>query len=114
MRRSIEALPSAVTAACRRVARDTSNRVADLARQRVRVRTGALKRSIRVSEDEANRAFRVSVGDIDGPPIALFLEYGTEHMEARPFFGPALEIGGRTYQRDLEAATEQAAKQTFG
>lgn len=108
MRRSIEALPAAVQAAARRVARDTSNRTADLARQRVPVRTGLLKSSIVVTEED--RQFRISVGRLDGPPIAVFLEYGTEHITARPFFGPALELATRTYERDLSAATEQAAK----
>jgi HK97 gp10 family phage protein len=114
MRRAIDVLPSAVQAAGRRVAAQVANRTADVARQRVAVRTGDLKSTIAVTEDAERRQFRVSVGRLTGPPIALFLEHGTEHMDARPFFGPALQIAGQTYQRDLEAATEQAAKQAFG
>ncbi len=112
MRAAIQKLPAAVTAACRRVSRDTSHRIADNARRRIRVRTGATKLTIAVHEHPEQREYRVSVGADTGPPIAVFLEYGTEHMPAKPFFRAALEQEVHAHQRDLEVATETAARQT--
>ena len=110
MRAAVERLPEAVAQAARRVARDTAQKIATNARRRVRVRTGDLKSTITVTEESAERAYRVSVGRLTGPPIAMFLEYGTERMDAQPFFQPALEEERAAYQRDLDAATAGAAR----
>lgn len=110
----VEKLPAAVTAAARNVARRTALAVAAGARLRVRVRSGAMQRSIRVDPDEQHRQYKVTAGNIDGPPIALFLELGTVHMSAKPFMGPALEAERGNYERDLERETAAAARQVLG
>ena len=110
LRAEVERLPDAVVQAARRVARDTAQKVATNARRRVPVRTGDLKGTIVVTEESAGRAYRISVGRMDGPPIAMFLEYGTERMDAKPFFGPSLEDERAAYMRDLDAATATAAR----
>lgn len=113
MRQAIARLPEAVTAAARRVARNTALRVAAGARARVRVLTGDLQRSITVRPDEANKRYMVTAGRIDGPPIALFLEAGTVKMTAKPFMGPALEAERGSYLSQLASETAKAAEQAF-
>ena len=109
MQSAIQKLPAAVTAAARNVARATALRVAAGARLRVRVRSGVLQRSIRVSPDTAQKQYVISAGLLEGPPIALFLEHGTIHMRAMPFMGPALNAERANYLRDLERETAKAA-----
>lgn len=56
-------------------------RIAEEARRRVRVKTGETRDSIEVTDD-----------GVEAGSAAPFLEFGTRHMPAYPFLGPAVEV----------------------
>lgn len=57
------------------------------------IRSGDLKRSIRTEKVSFGR-HRVVVG----APYGAYVEYGTRHMAARPFFRPAVEEQKRLFK----------------
>lgn len=74
-------------------------------------RTGALKRSIRISDrGEAGRVGVVGVAiEADttaetGRSYAGFVEFGTSRMKAQPFMRPALRKYAKAYRADLVTA----------
>ena len=88
---------------------ETTRAVRDGARQRVRVRTGRLKRSIKSTMDRRRGQGKVTVG----APHGRMVEFGTVNMSARPFLLPAAESeqenyaqrakdAGRRIERELE------------
>lgn len=54
------------------------------------IQTGNLVRNV-IVDDSALESMRVRVGVFDNAPYAVFLEFGTQSMAARPYLKPALE-----------------------
>lgn len=80
-------------AALRLAAAPIVNRAKELAP----VRTGTLRRSIAVEDGPGE--LEVSIGtDVE---YAIFQEFGTVHMAARPFLRPALEQEGPAFGKEL-------------
>jgi HK97 gp10 family phage protein len=121
MRRAIEAFPKAVEQVFQDTARDTANKIAQRARERVPVATGRTQRSIRVVEDLPHHAYHVEVGahegmqaDRDWPPnLPIWIEYGTRFIAARPFMRPALDAEREPYRQRLERVSAQVMQQVF-
>ncbi len=67
-------------------------RIAEEARLRVRVDSGATQESIQVLDDT-----------VDAGEAALFLEYGTVKMAAYPFLGPAADAVQRSFKDEFVA-----------
>jgi len=63
------------------------------------LRTGALRRSVRIESMEENAVLVAVGGEGSGVPYAAALEYGTSKMLPRPFVAPVIEIA------QLEAET---------
>jgi len=59
------------------------------------------------------RKDEVEVGVEAGAPYAVFLEEGTDKMEARPFLEPTAEEETPIIERNVLKAIEQSAKDTF-
>jgi HK97 gp10 family phage protein len=71
---------------------------------------GSLAASLHWSLDEANG--QVTVGTSD--PAAIFLEYGTRKMAARPFLRPAASAVTEKAQARLRSALVRACARVFG
>lgn len=69
----------------------TAERIAGYARDFVAVDTGKTLESIRV-ERHGSSWWVVADRGGDHPGVPAMLELGTRHMEARPFFRPAIEL----------------------
>ena len=108
----VERFPSDVTAALRRGAEASANRAWLMARRLVRVATGETQAAIGVVEDEARKQFLVEVDtDVVDPPMkAIWIEFGTKYMQARPFMRPARDAEDGRYQADQERAVTAVAK----
>jgi HK97 gp10 family phage protein len=79
-----------------RIASETANNAAVIARQLVPVRTGALRQSIFVEQTGETR-FAVGAGE----SYALFVENGTAFQDAQPFLKPALEFARKDFEQGL-------------
>ena len=55
------------------------------------LRTGTLRRSVRIESVEPERVTVAIGGQGTGAPYAAYLEFGTSEMEPRPFIQPILE-----------------------
>ena len=55
------------------------------------LRTGTLRRSVRIESVEPERVTVAIGGQGTGAPYASYLEFGTSEMEPRPFIQPILE-----------------------
>lgn len=127
-RDELRALPAAVTARLRAVANRSGQRVLARARENLRRQTkgtGALADAIFVFEDVAAKQVRVNSmapqnriknGKLIEPPlnVPIWVEFGTQHMAARPYLGPALFDEQDAYLRESEAAAVGAVKEIFG
>ena len=67
---------------------DGADAAARAARDRAPVRTGTLRRSIRVNEAR-RRGSRIEASVSTDVPYARFVEYGTSDTPAQPFMTPA-------------------------
>ena len=113
-KQAVERLPAAVEAACRKVARDTALRVAAEARRRVPVDTGQTRDSIVVRPRVEQKRYEVEAGSARhgrAANVAIWLEYGTVKMSARPFMRPALDGEQDRYRRELEAEVSRTAQE---
>jgi HK97 gp10 family phage protein len=81
--------------------------VAQFVQKRVRefapIRTGYLKKSVSI-EKITGRTWRVSVGASYGG----FVEFGTRHMAAQPFFIPAVEEARAYFLKDMTDRVKEA------
>ena len=85
----------------RRVLREMADKIADDARGRVPVDTGSLKNSIKPSVSKRQLEASVSAGgNVGGTDTyyAVFVEFGTHKMPARPFLYPS----GRAHEQETE------------
>ena len=134
MRAASNRLPDELTAALRRVAQRTAQRVQAGARARVAVATGWTREHIALRESPADKAFIVSAGT-DRPRVGIawhtrrsgrshtqrvtlnmlpsWLEYGTVHMTARPFMRPSTEAERASYVRDMRRETLRVAREVL-
>ncbi len=121
LRRAVEQLPDAVTAACRKVARDTALRVRASAAAKVPFDSGITKDSIAVIPNTEEKFYRVETGPApphrrEGrtaylPNLPIWLEFGTRFKSARPFMRPAFDAEGDRYVRDMTDAVTRTAKE---
>lgn len=80
-----------------------AERIAARARERVPVRTGALRSSIRASKPGiagGDVTVTVSAGG-QGVDYAAFVEHGTAHMAPQPFMRPAVDSGLAALESEL-------------
>lgn len=68
---------------------DVGDEVASLAQVAAPVQTGKLKASIEHSPEAIEHAAGVVI--VASAPYALYVEYGTQNMDAEPFLRPALD-----------------------
>lgn len=115
----------------RQAAEVTAHRVASDARARVAARTGQTRASITVAPSGA-AGFRVVAGVLRRPTFAthvrrqtgrlhtqkvtqsnvpLWLEFGTKHMVAQPFFFASAKLETDAYRRRVVQAIEDAAQE---
>ena len=137
-RRAVDQFPAAHTAKLRALAEETALRVRDDAKAILRSKThgtGKTADAIVVEEDAANQAFLVKSPGVPHQRLSLhrmkrsgrmhtqkvtqnnlpiWLEYGTVDMTARPYMRPAADRAQARYRRDMEAASAEAAAETFG
>lgn len=66
---------------------DSANNLVEKARERVPVKTGDLRDSIKVQKGEGDLNYLVQAS----APHARFIEFGSLKTPARPFLGPAVE-----------------------
>jgi len=114
-RRTVQALPRAISAALRGVAHLTAVRIRDGAKQRLLAQTAGTGRTaaaIAVHEDDEQQQFRVESKAVRPAPanLPIWLEYGTVKMAARPYMRPAAEAQRDAYARASEAAATRAAE----
>lgn len=121
-RRAVANLPNRVTDAMRKVAEATAERAKQRAQALVPVDTGVTRDSIVVIAQVEEKQYVVEVGPAPAgregrtatlPNLPVWIEYGTIHQAPRPFMRPAREAESGRYVRDMTAAVEQVAKETF-
>lgn len=81
----------------RQIPRDTALTIQRTARYFAPKRTGHLAKSIKASRRGVND-WEVEVGAHYG----VYVEYGTRHMAAQPFFRPAVEAGVKQMRRGVK------------
>ena len=94
---------------------ESAELVADVARRKAPVRTGALRESIDTKVSKTRARIRVGrTGHGAGAPYARFLEFGTKNAPAQPFMRPALDESRRRIEvifgRYMQQALERIAK----
>lgn len=97
------AIAEAYTSAAARV---TAGNVAREARNRVARRTGTTAEGIGVVEDDG--AYLVQTYRQQFPSLPAWLEYGTKHMSARPFFRPSAQLEEGPHLRRIAHAVQSA------
>lgn len=90
LRQRLEELPTEVKAACFRALKESAGAVVDGTKGRVKVDTGNLRGSVKARFENARLRAEVGWWDRDDR-YAVWQEFGTRRMPARPSLGPALE-----------------------
>lgn len=93
---SFDSIIKTITSNLNRATYDAARGIASSARRRCPVDTGALRESIDVSKTP--KGYKVVVGKEYG----AYVEYGTRHMMAQPFFRPAVEEYRQRYIGSLK------------
>ncbi len=122
---AIQRLPDTVTLALKRVAQGSANQIALQARTRLLSPSPAFKRpgpgygilasGILAREDLPNRQYVVACAAPPGYPanLPIWVEFGTIHMPARPFMGPAARAESASYVSAVEAAAVDVVRQAL-
>ncbi len=120
LEQAIRVFPDTVQKALRTVALITATRVKDRARATVpydanhRGSRPHVRDTIVVVPDDAHKQYRVEVGGTALPMLAVWLEYGTSKMSARPFLRPAADAEEDAYKRAMVAAAEAVTEKALG
>lgn len=88
----------------------TANRIVLEARARVRRRTGKTQESILVEDSILGLGFAVVSGNTRQRNLPLWIERGTIHQPARPFFEPAVELQRTAHHERIGDAIQQAIR----
>jgi hypothetical protein len=124
LRRGVAQLPMMVTAALKRTAQSTADRVLVNARANLAARTkgqGNTAAALQVTLDEANKQFVVEFGLIRNRPanLPLWLEYGFmlrngQHQPGIYFMHDAAKAEDARYVSAMEAAALAAVNEALG
>ena len=114
-RAAVEQLPRAVTLALRGVAWQSSRRIQEDAKRRLRAQThgtGKTADAIVVIEEAEEQQFVIaSQGDAgDAANLPLWLEFGTVKMSARPYMRPSALAESDRYRQEMAKASGDAAR----
>lgn len=95
------------------VARSTANAVANEARARLLRQlgphaTGRTVAGIQAREDAKGIGYVVTADNARVPGLPHWLEHGTEHMHARPFFEASVRLETGRYRQRLAEAIQHA------
>lgn len=104
---ALAAIPAAVLAHLKPVAKITADNIAREAKGRVARRTGATGEAITVEETRNGDGYVVFVGHKRGH-IGQFLEFGTKFMTARPFLFASARLEEGPHDRRSRAAVQAA------
>lgn len=123
---AVTRLPDTVTLALKRVAEGVANRVMGGARTRLLHPSpgykhpggpgqGALAAEIEIVADVDHKQYIVESHAPGRYPanLPLWVEFGTEHMPARPYMAPSLKAESAQYVRDVEAAAVGVVRQAI-
>lgn len=126
MRRAVDALPSDVTVALKRVAQGSANAIVLRARQRLAQSPdpplkgesqshGATAKAIEVVEDTENKQYIVESKSPPGMPtnLVIWREFGTVHQPARPYMRPAIDAERAVYLQQVEEAAVSVVKKAL-
>jgi HK97 gp10 family phage protein len=107
--RNMKVLTAEIKARVEAAITDQAENVATTARENCPVRTGALKRSIRVEVGDGGMFAAVKAGGMEAPHAHL-IEFGTRKMRARPYMVPALEQNKDAITRAIDDAIGDSLK----
>jgi HK97 gp10 family phage protein len=105
-------IPSALNGQVLNMLNQTAHETVDLTQQLAPVDSGHLRASVKVQK-EARPGSLKSIVEV-GADYGIFVEYGTAHQEAEPFFTPALEGMRPIFKQRREAVLDAAAKIVAG
>jgi HK97 gp10 family phage protein len=84
-----------------KIAEQCAEDIVSIAKSLVRVRTGALRDSIRARKTRAGNIVVEAT-----QPYAIHIEYGTRHFSAKPFLGPAAEMVRPIFEERMKKLLE--------
>jgi len=108
--RALEQAPAAVEARLLPVAKLTAERIDAEASRRVLVATGKTQTGITVEPLEKGSGYAVVANRNPFPNVPIWLEHGTEHMIAHPFFDIAADLERGPHLRLMREAADDALK----
>ncbi|MGI5443391.1 HK97-gp10 family putative phage morphogenesis protein [Streptomyces shenzhenensis] len=109
LRRRLEELPAEVRAACFRALRSSVGAVVDGAKGNVKVDTGNLRSGVKARFENSRLRAEVGWWDRDDS-YAVWQEFGTRRMLARPALGPALEEEKQHLPDRIKAEVRRAVR----
>ena len=94
------------------IAKETAERIKDDAQGRLRRQTSGTGRTADAItvEEGADGYYKVTSGNMGDRPanLPIWLESGTKHMTAKPYFYGAVQLEAGTYLRRVEQAMQDA------
>jgi hypothetical protein len=105
---AFDALPEAVMSYAKPAALVTAKNIAAEAGRRVARRTGKTAEGITVEETHAGDGYIVWVKRPELPNLPTWLEFGTEHMTARPFLFASAQLEVGAHDRRVREAVQDA------
>jgi hypothetical protein len=109
--RAMEQLAPAVQSRTHEASRITATNIQREAEARVRRRTGETARGIRVEEDEDGIGYVVLSAHPRMPNLPIWLERGTVHMTARPYFDVSARLEEGPHRRRIGQALLDAIEE---
>lgn len=109
LRRRLEEMPTEVRAACFRALRASAGAIVDGTKDNVKIDTGNLKGSVKARFENSRLRAEVGWWDRDDT-YAVWQEFGTRRMPARPSLGPALEQEKQHLPDRIKAEVRRAVR----